>query len=478
MAGAKSIGSVFAELSMRDKNFSANLNRAGRNMRNFTKGAGRMRTSTMAIGAAVAAGGAAAIGFSAWLANGAKKAFDLGGRLSDVSEQTGIAVKDVMRLERAFKDGGLSAATMGTSISKMQKNIASASSGGKDPFAKLGLSAKELLKLDPAEQFELIGKALKDIDNVTARNAIAGDIFGTRAGSKLMTVLGKGLKDADASLGKMPELAGRFANAFDRASDIIGGLPQKSEQFFVGFASGIIGTVLPELEKVNKWDFTEFGQKLGATIGAAFQGLTDGTIFEIMLHRFLSGVESIAGRLYHTLAGAFETAIQFFKDKFKEASDFGGTYLARVWVANFGSDAEKDAVNNGALDQKPKDSKDYFAEFEKNLAKRAEEFANREDVFGKSADTLWNTLKLNMETANINAQLQGMEDKNGEDDEVRPTTLAANEKLNLNESDYLKRGLALSGATVQKDDKKVSLMQEIKNILRAIQVADPAVKFA
>jgi hypothetical protein len=477
MAGAKSIGSVFAELSMRDNNFSKNLNKAGRNMRNFTKGAGRMKTSTMAIGAAVAAGGAAAIGFSAWLANGAKKAFDLGGRLSDVSAQTGIAVKDVMRLERAFSDGGLSATVMGSSVAKMQKSISGAAGGGKDPFKQLGLSAKDLMEMDPAAQFDEVGKAIARIQNPTRRNAVAMEIFG-KSGARLMTVLGKGLGDADAALGKMPELADRFANAFDRASDIIGGLPQKSDQFFVGFASGIIGTVLPELEKVNKWDFTEFGQKLGATIGAAFQGLTDGTIFEIMLHRFLSGVESIAGRLYHTLAGAFETAIQFFKDGFKDATDDGGTYLARVWVANFGSDAEKDAVANGALDQKPKDSKDYFAEFEKNLAKRAEEFANREDVFGKSADTLWNTLKLNMETANINAQLQGMEDKQGEDDEARPTTLAANEKLNLNESDYLKRGLALSGATVQKDDKKVSLMQEIKNILRAIQVADPAVKFA
>jgi len=270
MARARSIGNVYAELSVKDK-MTAGLKRANTSIKSFGASAAKAGAVAAAAGAMIGAA----------MAAGAKKALDLGGRLSDVSAQTGIAVADVMKLERAYVDGGLAASGMGKDVARMQKVIANVASGRatENPFEALGLSAEKLLAMRPADQFDAIGNAIKKIENPTLRNAAAMEIFG-KSGAKLMTVFGQ-VAGASEALGRMPEVAQRFANSFDRASDIIGGLPQKSDQFFVGFTSGIIGQLLPGLEKANKMDFTELGEKLGDAISTGLELITSGDIWEV-----------------------------------------------------------------------------------------------------------------------------------------------------------------------------------------------------
>lgn len=256
MAKSSSIGGIFAELTLRDSKFRKGLSSAGLGLKTF--GASAAKYGAMA---------AAALG--AGLAAGTKRTISMGGELSDLSSQTGIAVADLMRIQQAYKDNGKSADDAGKDINKMQRSISDAANGdsAKDPFAEIGISAKELMALNPTEQFFAIGEAIKKIQSPTKQAAAAMDIFG-RSGGELLTVFkGADLESINKSLGKMPELMGLFADQFDRVDDLIGRLPNKTDQFFTGFSSGIIENIIPALETVDEMDFTHIGQSIGQSIG-------------------------------------------------------------------------------------------------------------------------------------------------------------------------------------------------------------------
>jgi hypothetical protein len=265
MAKSRSIGSIYAELTLKDK-MSKGIMSARKSLNSF---------GSAAIKSAAIAGGV----LSAAMVGGTKRALSMTDELVDVSSQTGIAIADMMKLQQAYKDGGREASNVGKDVSKMQKALVGANNGGSDPFASMGLSAKQLINLDPAEQFKQIGAAIMRIQNPAERTAKAMEIFG-KGGMGLTTVF-EGLPAAEKALGRMPELAQRFGAAMGEANDLIGHLPLKSDQFFMGFTAGIIGELLPGLKQIDEHDFTTVGENLGTSLATAFSAITDGTIWEI-----------------------------------------------------------------------------------------------------------------------------------------------------------------------------------------------------
>lgn len=270
MAKSRSIGGIYAELSLRDGKFKAGLKASAVAMKRFGV------ASAKYAGAGLAA---ATVASTAALTAGTLKTLDQVDALGDLSAQTGVAVADMMVMQRAYADGGRAAEMAGKDIGKMQKSLVEAASGKKDPFAAIGLSAQGLLKMDPAQQFREIGAAIMRIQNPAERTAKAMEIFGK--GSMGLTTVFEGLPDAARALGRMPELAQKFAGAMGEANDLIGHLPIKSDQFFTGFTAGIIGQLLPNLEKIDNYDFTNIGESLGSGLAVAFQSLTDGSVWEL-----------------------------------------------------------------------------------------------------------------------------------------------------------------------------------------------------
>lgn len=256
MAKSRSIGGIYAELSLRDGKFKAGMKSAKAAIGDFAASAAKY----------AAAGGAV---MGAALTAGTLKTMAMGGALDDLSATTGLAISDAMRLRKAFELGGLAADDAGKSIGKMQKSIFDAASGGEDPFKTLGLSAQQLLAMDPAEQFNQLGSAIMRIQNPAERTAKAMQIFG-KAGAGVTNVFGQ-FEDAERFLGKMPQIFEQYGGAMARADDLVNELPNKSQQFFAGFTAGIIDTVLPGLEAVNGFDFTPLGQSLGNALTNAIK---------------------------------------------------------------------------------------------------------------------------------------------------------------------------------------------------------------
>ena len=270
MAKSRSIGGIYASLSLRDQGFKSGLKNAQKALGQFGKAA------MVGAGAGAVAGGTA-------LAAGTKRTLSMVDDLNDVSNQTGIAVDDMMKLQQAYKMGGRAAEMTGKDIGKMQKSIVQANvDGGQNPFESLGIDAQELIRLDPADQFKQIGEAIMKISNPAERTAKAMEIFG-KGGMGLTTVF-DGLDDATVSLGKMPEIAAEFADRMGEANDLIGNLPLKSDQFFMGFTAGIVDMILPGLNDINEFDWTMVGKRLGDSLTSAVKeaSIILNTLFDVV----------------------------------------------------------------------------------------------------------------------------------------------------------------------------------------------------
>jgi len=279
MARSSSIGGIFAELTLRDKKFATGMKGAGAKLKAFSVAA--IKYGAMA-GAALAAG----------LSVGVKRTIDMGGELTDLSAQTGVAIDSLMRIQQAYKDNGKEASAAGKDINKMQKAINAVASGEatSDPFAKIGLSAKNLMEMEPDRQFFEIAKAIDSIENPTQRAAIAMEIFGKSGGSLLAVFAGSDFESINNSLGQMPEIMRQFAGELDLAGDLLGRLPNKSDQFFAGFSAGIVRHILPSLQSIDDHDFTPTGQSIGNAIGS---GIADSLmVWSTLINTIIDGVTS------------------------------------------------------------------------------------------------------------------------------------------------------------------------------------------
>ena len=88
-----------------------------------------------------------------------KGAIEMGGKLTDLADQTGISAGKLVILQRAFEDNGLAADDLGKLVNKMQKFIEGAGDAGSasaEKLAKIGLTQQELKAMSPDEQFAAI----------------------------------------------------------------------------------------------------------------------------------------------------------------------------------------------------------------------------------------------------------------------------------------------------------------------------------
>jgi hypothetical protein len=264
-------------------------------------------------------------------------ALNMGGRLAELSDRTGVAVDKVMLLERAFQNTGVGADSLGPILNKMQKAIVDAGDGtskSADAFTKLGIPLSTLKNLSPDEQLRAIGKAIAGIPDPAERAAVSMEIFGKSGGAlnQVFANMDGELETAKAQLGSLPEVMKAGAAQFDKISDnltVIGGK-------FVEFAAGIIDKVKPALDALTtaltRIDAAKIGQELaGFFTGAGegmkgFQAAVDaidagemGTAFKIVGEAIQLQFKETANSVYKNMVAAFKTIGDFIMEQF--ASD-------------------------------------------------------------------------------------------------------------------------------------------------------------
>jgi len=265
-------------------------------------------------------------------------ALDMGGRLNDLADRTGLAVDRVMLLERAFQNAGVGADSLGPILNKMQKAIVDAEDGTSKAayaFADLGLSLSQLRNLSPEEQLRTIGKAIAAIPDPAQRASTAMEIFGKSGGAlnQVFANFDDEIETAKRQLGSLPEIMKAGSSQFDRISDnlvVVGGK-------FIEFAAGLIDKVKPALDAVttalSMIDAAGIGQEIGEFFVGAGEGMKmfQKAVDEFKVGNFSEGFKAAfeaikmqametANSVYTKLVAAFKTAADAISSLFAKDS--------------------------------------------------------------------------------------------------------------------------------------------------------------
>ena len=284
------------------------------------------KVGSMAIEAAFAAAQKTVQSFGA--------ALDMGGRLNDLSDRTGLAVDRVLLLERAFQNAGVGADSLGPRLNKMQKSIVDAEDGTSKAayaFVDLGLSLSQLKNLSPEEQLRTIGKAIAAIPDPSQRAATAMEIFGKSGGAlnQVFANFDDEVETAKKQLGSLPDIMKAGSSQFDRISDnlvVVGGK-------FIEFAAGLIDKVKPALDAVttalSMIDAAQIGQEIGDLFVGAGEGMKmfQKAVDEFKMGNFSEGFKAAfeavkiqametGNSVYTKLVAAFKTVGDFIMDQF------------------------------------------------------------------------------------------------------------------------------------------------------------------
>lgn len=295
------------------------------------------KLGSMAIEAAFAAAQKTVQSFGA--------ALDMGGRLNDLADRTGLAVDRVLLLERAFQNAGVGADSLGPILNKMQKAIVDAEDGTSKAayaFADLGISLSELRNLSPEEQLRTIGKAISAIPDPAQRASTAMEVFGKSGGAlnQVFANFDDEVETAKKQLGSLPDIMKAGSSQFDRISVnlvVVGGK-------FIEFAAGLIDKVKPALDAVttalSMIDAAGIGQEIGEFFVGAGEGMKmfQKAVDEFKVGNFSEGFKAAfeaikmqametANSIYVKLVAAFKSTGDFISSQFSSTGPLVALFL-------------------------------------------------------------------------------------------------------------------------------------------------------
>ena len=288
MARASKIGSLYAELSVKDK---------------MTVGIKRAEKSLIAFGSKVAsigAGMAAALPAAAFagVVASMKSALDAGGKLSDMMARTGASGEGLFVMQRAFENAGIAGDKVPGVLNKMQKALAGVNEQGERVqsrvFADLGLSISELQNMDAAQAFRTISESISKIPDPAKRAALAMEIFG-RSGGELLVVMndGKAFSGAAQQIGGLGKTLADNAEKFDKISDSLQTFGIKAQQIGAEVAVELLPALEQMADYINELDLGE-GTRDAIEFAKAIGNMADNAA---RLSKELPGIKQARGLL-------------------------------------------------------------------------------------------------------------------------------------------------------------------------------------
>lgn len=223
-----------------------------------------------AAGALAAIGAGMAVGA---LANFVKQAIDATDAVSDISQRTGVAIKDIAALQLWFQKGGNEAGVFEGAMIKLSRSISEGNAalesiGVRTRDANGNLRSNVEVLLDSADAFS-------KLEDGTMKTALAIDAFG-KSGAQLIPLLNEGSE----GLREMQEMADKLGLTFDQKTvDAAGDFNDTLD--FLGLAAQGVGRkvaaeLLPTLNSLvgSLLSFVTSGngvQTAAQTIAAGFK---------------------------------------------------------------------------------------------------------------------------------------------------------------------------------------------------------------
>lgn len=175
-------GKAAQSINRMEKNFGGSLRRIERNFSSVTRGLSRFAG---ALGIAVGAGG---LGFMV------KSSVDAADKIQKLSIRLGASTEALSEYQHVAALSGITFETFTMGLQRMTRRVAEAAQGtgeARGALEELGLTATQLTRLRPEDQFELIADAMQGVTNQADRVRLAMKLFDSE-GVSLIQTMGKG----------------------------------------------------------------------------------------------------------------------------------------------------------------------------------------------------------------------------------------------------------------------------------------------
>jgi hypothetical protein len=274
------IGKLAVQITADTAGLSSGLANAGRQTDDFQNRLGGLTNKLKILGpAAIAAGGAFAIGMVKSVANTADE-------LAKLSARTGVAVEDLSRLQYAAGLSGVSNQTLTASIERLSRGMADAANGTGEAgkaFEAMGVSVKnqdgslrsqrDVLQ-DVAERFSGYADGAE-------KSALAQQIFG-RSGAQLIPLLNSGAKGLKDMADESDRLGNTISTSTAKAAEEFNDNITRLTTAMGGLARTIAGPVVEAMAKftTSMLDAWKQGDTMFGMLERGFKRLTQANTIE------------------------------------------------------------------------------------------------------------------------------------------------------------------------------------------------------
>jgi hypothetical protein len=269
--------------------------------------------------------GAIGVGLSiTGIANMVKNAINLGDAMSDLSQRTGVAVKDIAGLQMAFKYGGASAGAFESAMSRLSMGIVN----GNKALEAMGIQAQNADGSMKSTRQVLgeVADRFASYEDGARKTALAIEIFG-KSGAELLPVLNggaDGLAKFDAMAQKLGlTLDTETADAMGEFNDTI----DLIKDSFTGMFTQIAVQILPSLQAMAEAFFTlvsegEMLKIVSKAIVTVFQTVAVvGSDVLFVLRQIGLGFIALKDAAAEALTGNLSGARKVFEDYNKQAEE-------------------------------------------------------------------------------------------------------------------------------------------------------------
>jgi hypothetical protein len=195
--------------------------------------------------------------FGAGLSIGAVVAFgrsvlDTADSLTKMSDQTGIGIEALQRLQAVAEPSGNSLQDITSAVNQMQKRIVEGSQSAVDALSAIGVTTSELKALAPDDQFFRIAKGIQAIPDPARQAQAAMAIFG-KSGAELLPTIKANI---DALADSTVRMSAESAQALDDFGDAIGWAKSNAVAMLGDFAGSVlqlVGSLRQLPEEIHAW---------------------------------------------------------------------------------------------------------------------------------------------------------------------------------------------------------------------------------
>lgn len=243
---AETIGDLSVDLRLASAKFEQGVTRVNQRMDGMQKQAekaSRVFRGLLAVGGGVA--------FTGMI----RGSIDAANRLNDLSDRLGVSVEGMSRLEYAAKKTGVEQRALATGMQRMTRRISEAAQGtgaAVGALDELGLSAEELNRLSPEDQFMRLADALEAVPNQADKVRLGMKLLDSEGVALLQTM--KGGSDAIRQLGEESDKTGntitsKFAAKATQANAAIIKMKGSAQ----GLTNELAVSLAPAIETAANW---------------------------------------------------------------------------------------------------------------------------------------------------------------------------------------------------------------------------------